>query len=81
MGAQVKLLVFRLMGFVLKNCESSVIESLNSAQATVGSRLLNDRLSIPLQSPSAANNFSQKNIFTSKQNYLYNDLLIASDYK
>lgn len=79
MGNQIKQLIFHLMGFVLKNCESEVMESLNSTQSTVGSRLINDRLSLTRE-PSQ-NNFSQKNIFTSKQNYLYNDLLIACDYK
>lgn len=81
MGPQVKLLMFRMMGFVLSNCESSVIESLSGAQSDVGSKLLNERLSLKNGRTEVVNNFAQKNIFTSKQNYLYNDLLIAADYK
>ena len=81
MGSQIKLLVFRMMGFVLKNCESHIMENLNSTQSSIGSQLLNNRLSIQKRQNSSKNNFSQTNIFTSKQNYLYNDLLIACDYK
>lgn len=81
MGPQTKLLMFRLMGFVLNNCESGVIKTLSGAQSCVGSKLLDDRLSLKRQKREVVNNFAQKNIFASKQNYLYNDLLIAADYK
>ena len=69
------------MSFVLKNCESGILEIFTDKGGVVGSQLLSERYSEKGKSSHPKNTFAQKNIFTSKENYLYNDLIIAGEYK
>lgn len=81
LAKQLKHLFLSMMSFVLKNCESGVLEIFTETGGVVGSQLLSERYSERGTGAEPVNTFAQKNLFTSKENYLYNDLIIAGNFK